>query len=119
VNAALLRALLTHAEDNPKLLDLTVYGQFRPSGIVADLAGRALLLDGWELTGDNTFRKDGREVSGWPAVETAAQAALGLTDDELWNGRDRDTLFGLTNPDEALARLRELTEQAEAVVANA
>jgi hypothetical protein len=119
VNATLLRALLTHAEDNPKLLDLTVYGQARPSGIAADLAGRTLLLDGWELAGDNAFRKEGREISGWAAIETAAQAALGLTDSQFWGGGDQDTLFGLANPDEAVARLRELAGQAEAEVANA
>jgi hypothetical protein len=119
VNANLLRALLTHAEDNPKLLDLTVYGQFRPSGIVADLAGRALLLDGWELADGNTFRKDGREVSGYKAVEAAAAGALGLTADDLWDGGDIGNIFSLTSPDEALARLRKLAEMAEAAVANA
>jgi hypothetical protein len=121
VNAALLRAVLTHAEDHPDLLDNTVYGEARPSGdIAADIPGRALLESGWTLTADNTFRSpDGdREIHGFAGIEREAQAALGLSDDELWNHGDFDSLFTLPEF-EAVARLRDLTEQAEAATANA
>jgi hypothetical protein len=121
VNASLLRAVLTHTEDHPDLLDLTTYGEARPSGdIAADLAGRALLLSGWTLVADSTFRSpDGtREVSGGKDIEAEAQAALGLTDDELWSNGDFETLFTLPEF-EAVKRLRELTEQAEAAIVNA
>lgn len=122
MNAKLLRALLTHVTDNPALLDLTTYAEARPSGqVVADIAGRALLLSGWTLTGDSTFRSpDGkREVcEGW-AIEDEAQALLDVTDDDLWAGRDLDCLFTITDVDEAVRRLTALTEAAEAVAANA
>lgn len=121
MNAALLRAVLTHTQDHPDLLDTTTYGEARPSGrVAADIAGRSLLLRGWTLTGDNAFRSpDGtREISGHEEIEREAQEALGLTDDELWNHGDFDTLFTLP-ADEAVARLHELTEEAEAAVANA
>jgi hypothetical protein len=121
VNAKLLRVVLTHIEDHPDLLDTTTYGEVRPSGeIAADVAGRALLESGWTLVADNTFKSpDGdREVSGYQDIENEAQAALGLTDEELWDGGDWDTLFDLP-AGEAVKRLRELAEQAEAAVANA
>jgi hypothetical protein len=117
VNAKLLRALLTHVTDNPALLDPTTYGEFRPSGqIAADIAGRALLLSGWTLNGDKTFRSpDGsREISCYWEIEDEAQALLDLTDDELWAGSDYDRLFSILGREEAVRRLRELTEQAEA-----
>lgn len=122
MNAKLLRALLTHVEDHPGQLDLTTYGEFRPSGeVVADLAGRALLLSDWTLTGDKTFRsEDGtREISCYWEIEDEAQALLDLTDDELWAGSDYDRLFSILGREEAIRRLRELTEQAEEAVANA
>ncbi len=121
MNASLLRAVLTHAEDYPHLLDTTTYGEYRPSGeIAADIAGRALLLSGWTLTGDSTFRSpDGsRTLSGPADIEFEAQALLGLSDDELWDNGDLDNLFDLP-PRYAVTRLRELAEQAEAAVANA
>jgi hypothetical protein len=118
VNAKLLRVLLTHVTDNPALLDLTTYAEHRPSGdIVADLAGRALLESDWTLVADKTFRSpDGeREVcEGW-AIEDEAQALLDVTDDDLWANRDLECLFTITGNDEAVRRLRELTETAEAV----
>lgn len=121
MNANLLRAVLTHVEDNPALLDLTTYGEIRPSGeVAADIAGRALLESGWTLVADNTFKSlDGREVSGYEDIEREACAALGLADDELWGGSDCEPLFAILDRDEAVRRLRELTEQAEAAVANA
>lgn len=122
MNAKLLRAVLTHVEDNPALFDTTTYGEARPSGeIAADLAGRALLESGWTLTGDSTFKSpDGtREVSSWEHIEPEACAALGLADDELWGGSDFEPLFAIFDRDEAVRRLRELTETAEAVTANA
>ena len=120
VNARRLRELLTFTEDHPEQVDLTTYGEAgRACGPVGDLAGHALLLSGWELTADNTFRKDGREISGWEAIEREACAALGVTEDETWGGSDIDPLFAVLSRDEALRRLRALTEQAEAAVANA
>lgn len=119
MNAALLRAVLEHITSYPALLDTTTYGELRPSGdIAADIAGRALLLSGWTLTGDSTFRSpDGTWTASGPAdVETAAQAALGLTDDELWDNGDLDNLFDLPAR-YAVKRLRELAEQAEAEAA--
>jgi hypothetical protein len=121
VNASLLRAVLTHIEDNPAQFDTTVYGETgRSCGPVTDVAGRALLESGWTLVADNTFKSpDGdREVSGYRDIENEAQAALGLTDEELWDGGDWDTLFDLP-AGEAVKRLRELAEQAEAAIANA
>ena len=119
MNAKLLRAVLTHVEDSPGLFDTTTYGEVRPSGdIAADIAGRALLLSEWTLTGDSAFRKDGRVIAGPADVEFEAQALLGLSDDELWDNGDLDNLFDLAAKD-AVSRLRELTEQAEAAVANA
>ena len=122
MNAQRLRALLTHTEDRPDLLDLTTYGEVRPSGdIAADLAGRALLLSGWTLTGDSTFRSpDGtRELSGWQEIEHEACAALGLSVDDLWGRSDIVPLFSITGREEAVNRLRELAEQAEAAIVNA
>ena len=121
MNAARLRELLTHVEDNPAQLDLTTYGeQDRACGIVADLAGWTLILRGWTLVADKTFKSpDGeREICGWQDIEREACAALGLSEDDLWGGSDIAPLFGITDPDEALSRLRELTETAEAVLAN-
>lgn len=121
MNAALLRAVQTHVEDHPDLLDTTTYGEARPSGdIAADIAGRSLLESGWTLTADNTFRSpDGtREIRGHEEIEREAQAALGLTGDQLWNHGDFDTLFTLP-ADEAVKRLRELTEEAEVAIVNA
>lgn len=120
-NAKLLRELLTFTEGNPHLLDTTTYGQGRPSGeVAADLAGRTLLLDGWTLAGDDAFlSSDGlREISRPKDIEDEAQALLGLTDDELWGGGDFDKLFDLP-AGMAVERLRVLTEEAEAVAANA
>jgi hypothetical protein len=122
MDAKLLRAVLTHTQDHPELLDLTTYGQEGPRGIAADIAGRALLLSGrWELAGNSTFKSadDGREVSGWQAVEHEARTVLGLTEDEEWGHGDITPLFSITSRDEATGRLRELTEEAEAVTANA
>ena len=123
MNAQRLRALLTHTEDHPDLLDLTTFGELRPSGdIAADLAGRALLLSRrWELAADSTFRStgDGREISGWQEIEHEACAALGLTVDDLWGHSDIVPLFSITGREEAVNRLRELVEQADAAVANA
>lgn len=117
-----LRDLLTFAEDNPSRLDLTTYGETgRPGAPVADLAGHALLLSGrWELVADGTFRspEDGREISRWHEIEAEACAVLGLSDDELWDHGDTEPLFSITGRDEALTRLRELTEEAEAVRVN-
>jgi len=121
VNAKLLRAVLTHIEGNPALLDLTVYGEFRPSGeIAADIAGRALLESKWTLAAANTFRSpDGkREVSACWEIEDEAQALLDVTDDDLWAGGDFECLFIVADREEAVGRLRELTEQAEAVRVN-
>ena len=120
MNAKPLRELLTHIEDNPALLDVNTYGEARPSGIVADLAGRMLLLNGWTLAGDDSFLSpDGtREINRPQDIEDEAQALLGLSDDQLWDGGDRDRLFSLP-ANEAVARLRELTEEAETVIANA
>jgi hypothetical protein len=121
VNASLLRAVFQHTQDHPDLLDTTTYGEKRPSGdVAADLAGRALLESGWTLTGDSTFlsASGNREVSGWQEIEDEACAALDLTRDQLWNGGDLDCLFTLP-ADEAVKRLRELTEEAEAVKVNA
>jgi len=120
MNAKLLRALLTHAEDHPELLDTTTYGEARPSGeVITDLAGRALLLSGWTLAGDSTFRSpDGEsEIRRFEDIEDEACAALGLSYDELWNSGDLDNLFDLP-AGVAVARLRELVELAEAVKAN-
>lgn len=122
MNAKLLRAVLTHVEDHPDLFDTTTYGEARPSGeIAADIAGRTLLESGWTLVADSTFRSpDGRrEVSLHWEVEDEAQALLDVTDDDLWAGGDFECLFTITDEDEAVSRLRELTEQAEAVIANA
>lgn len=121
MNAALLRAVLTHIESYPALLDLTAFGEALPSGeVAADIAGRALLLSGWTLTAKDTFRSpDGkREISAYWEVEDEAQALLDLTDDDLWAHRDLECLFTITDGDEAVRRLRELTEQAEAVRVN-
>jgi hypothetical protein len=121
MNAKLLRAVLTFIEDHPEQFDVTTYGETgRPCGPVTDVAGRALLESGWTLVADNTFKSpDGsREISGYEDIEREAQAALGLTDEELWDGGDLCTLFDLDG-DEAVKRLYELAEQAEAAVANA
>lgn len=121
MNAALLRAVLTHAESFSALLDLTTYGEARPSGdIAADIPGRALLESGWTLVADGTFRSpDGtREISRHWEIEDEAQALLDLTDDDLWAHNDLECLFTITDEDEAVRRLRELTEQAEAVKVN-
>lgn len=122
MNAKLLRVLLTHVTDNPALLDLTTYAEARPSGqVVADIAGRALLESGWTLVAKDTFRSpDGkREISAPWEIEDEAQALLDVTDDDLWAGRDLECLFTITDNDEAVRRLRELTEAAEAVTSNA
>ena len=58
MNAARLRELLTFTEDNPHLLDTMTYAEARHVGIVADLAGRTLLLNGWTLAGDDAFLRD-------------------------------------------------------------
>ena len=121
MNAPRLRELLTFAEDHPDRIDTTVYGELdRSGGIVGDLAGHALVLSGWKLTADNTFMypEDGRTVCRGAEIEAEACAVLGLTEDELWAGRDLDRLFGLP-ADAAVKQLRELTEQAEAATANA
>lgn len=121
MNAALLRAVLTHTQDHPDLLDTTTYGEARPSGeVAADIAGRALLESRWTLAGDSTFRSpDGtREIHGSADIEFEAQALLGLSDDQLWDNGDLDNLFDLP-AGLAVSRLRELTEEAEAVTANA
>jgi hypothetical protein len=120
MNASLLRAVLTHVEDHPGQFDTTTYGELRPAGgIAADIAGRALLLSGWTLVADSTFRSpDGTRVISGPAdIEFEAQALLGLSDDELWDNGDLDNLFDLPARD-AVTRLRELAEQAEAVRVN-
>lgn len=119
MNAKRLRELLTFAEDNPSLVDITTYGEHRPSGIAADLAGHTLLLSGWTLVADSTFKSpDGsREICRGEAIEAEAQALLGLGEDELWGHSDFDTVFSLP-ADEAVKRLRELTEEAEAVKVN-
>lgn len=119
MNAARLRELLTFTEDNPALFDTTTYGEARPSGIAADLAGRTLLLHGWALAGDDSFLSpDGtREINRPLDIEDEAQVLLDLTEDQLWNGGDFDRLFSLP-ADEAVERLRELAEEAEAVLAN-
>lgn len=119
-NAARLRELLTFVEDNPALFDVHVWAIDAPGGIVADLAGRALLLSHWTLAGDNEFLSpDGKRlIHHSEDIASEAQALLGLTDDELWNNGDLDHLFAL-DADAAVARLRELTEEAEAVAANA
>lgn len=122
MNAKLLRAVLTHAEDHPDLLDTSTYGEFRPSGgIAADVAGRTLLESGWTLAAANTFRSpDGkREVSAGWEIEDEAQALLGASDDDLWAGGDFECLFTVADRGEAVRRLRELTETAEAVTADA
>lgn len=122
MNAKRLRAVLAHVEDHPALFDATTYGEARPSGeIAADIAGRALLESGWTLVADNTFKSpDGdREISGFKDIEREAQAALGLTEDELWAGSDFEPLFSILGGEEAVRRLRELTEAAEAVTSNA
>ncbi len=119
-NAKLLRELLAFTEDNPHLLDTTTYGQDRPSGeVAADLAGRTLLLNGWTLAGDDAFLSlDGsREIDRSRDIEDEAQALLGLSGDQLWDGRDHDCLFDLPAR-LAVERLRVLTEEAEAVAAN-
>jgi hypothetical protein len=121
VNAKLLRAVLTHVEDNPALFDPCVWGEAdRDTGDVTDLGGRALLLSGWTLIRDNEFLSpDGtREISQSDDIAREARGALGLTEDEFWDGSDFDTLFDLDR-DAAVARLRELTGQAEAAIANA
>jgi hypothetical protein len=121
VNAKLLRAVLTHVEDHPDLLDTTTYGKARPSGeVAADIAGRALLCSGWTFTARNAFRSpDGsREIWRGEDIEFEAQALLGLSDDQLWDNGDLDNLFDLP-AGLAVSRLRELTEEAEAAVANA
>jgi len=110
MNAKLLRAVLTRIEE------------FRPSGeIAADIAGRALLESKWTLTAANTFRSpDGkREVSACYEIEDEAQALLDVTDDDLWAGGDFECLFTVAGRDEAVRRLRELTETAEEAIANA
>lgn len=119
-DAKRLRALLTHVEDNSHLFDTTTYAEARPSGIAADLAGRALLLNGWTLAGDDAFLSpDGtRELERPSDIEDEAQAILGLSDDETWDGSDLDKLFDLP-AGMAVERLRVLTEKAEAAVANA
>lgn len=119
MNAALLRAVLTHIESFPALFDTTAYGEAGRGGIVGDIAGRALLLSGWTLTGCNAFRSpDGtREVTLYQGIEDEAQALLGLSADQLWDGGDLDCLFDFGR-DEAVRRLRELTEEAEAVRVN-
>lgn len=122
MNASLLRAVFQHTQDHPELLDLTTYGQEGPRGTAADITGRALLLSGrWELAGDSTFKsaEDGREISGWQAVEHEARTVLGLTEDEEWGHGDITPLFSITSGDEATGRLRELVEEADAAVANA
>lgn len=119
-NASLLRELLTFIEDNPEQFDTTVFGEpGRPCGPVADLAGHALMLGGWTLVADNTFKSPdgGREIRRYEDIEREACALLGLTEDEYWDGGDISPLFAL-NGDAAIRRLRELTEQAEAVRAD-
>lgn len=121
MNAKLLRAVLTHVTSYPALLDLTTFGEHRPSGdVAADIAGRALLESGWTLVADGTFKspEGDREISGWVAIEREACAALGLSEDDLWGGGDTAPLFSITNGDEALGRLRELNEAAGAVTVN-
>ena len=112
-NAARLRELLTFTEDNPALFDTTTYAEARPSGIAADLAG------GWTLAGDDSFLSpDGtREINRSLDIEDEAQVLLDLTEDQLWGGGDFDRLFSLP-AGEAVTRLRELTEEAEAVKVN-
>lgn len=119
MNAPRLRELLTHVEDNSALFDTITYGEARPSGIAADLAGRTLLLHGWTLAGDDSFLSpDGtREISRPYEIEDEAQALLGLSDEQLWKGSGINRLFSLP-PGEAVTRLRELTEEAEAVRVN-
>jgi hypothetical protein len=121
MNAKLLRAVLTHVTSYPALHVTTTYGEVRPSGeVAADIAGRALLESGWTLVADNTFRSpDGRrEVSLHWEIEDEAQALLDVTDDDLWAHGDFECLFSVLDRDEAVRRLRELTEQAEAVWVN-
>lgn len=121
MNAALLRAVLTHAEDHPDLLDTTTYGEHRPSGeVAADIAGRTLLESRWTLTAKDAFRSpDGRReiARGWE-IDDEAQALLDVTDDDLWAGGDFECLFAILDREEAVRRLRELTELAEAVRVN-
>lgn len=116
-NAKLLRAVLTHVEDHPKLFDTTVWGRTDGPGgePVADIGGRALLLFGWTLIEDNVFLSpDGkREIHRPEEIEHEACAVLGLTEDEVWDGGDLENLFALP-ADKAIARLRELVETAGA-----
>lgn len=115
MNAGLLRAVLTHVEDNPALFDVSVWAEDRNGEVAADIGGRALLLSGWTLTGPDTFRSpDGsREIWKFSDIEAEALRTLDLTEDEYWDSGDLDTLFNLGG-DEAVKRLRELTEEAEA-----
>jgi hypothetical protein len=116
MNAALLRAVLTQVEDHPKQFDMSVWGEMeRSCGTVACLAGWALILSGWKLVDDCTFESpDGkREIYRGQDIEREAQAALDLTDDKMWDGADVAPLFAL-GEFEAVTRLRELVEEAEA-----
>lgn len=115
MDAKLGRAVLTHIEDHPHLFDTTTWAEDRPSGVVADIAGRALLLSDWTLVEDNTFRDpdDKYEIHHPDTIEAEACAVLGLTQDELWDSGDLYNLFTL-NDFAAVARLRELLEAAEA-----
>lgn len=120
MNASLLRELLTFIEDHPAQFDTTTYGETgRPCGPVADIAGHALMLSGWTLVADNTFKSpDGeREITGYEDIEREAASALGLTEAELWDNSDFDCLFTLSG-EAAVKRLRELAEEAEAVRAD-
>lgn len=121
MNAKLLRAVLTQIEDHPKQFDMSVWGETeRSCGTVACLAGWALILSDWKLIDDCTFESpDGkREVERGEDIEIEARTLLGLTIDEMWDSADVAPLFAL-GEFEAVTRLRELVEEAEAVAANA
>lgn len=124
MNAALGRMVLDHVTANPRDLDMCVWAANGPCGTSACIAGWALVMSGWEVAGDNVFRRpDGTEVDDGEVIAGEARTLLGLGVREFWrraHGPDADeedrctvvSLFTVGNR-EAVDWLRELVEAAE------
>ena len=113
MNAELGRKVLDYVTAHRDQFDMNVFGEHVPAcGTTACLAGWALLLSGYQITGFDLFaRPDGTEVSG----ETLSREAgwlLGIPAEEF-DADGECPLFYVEDDDEAIERFRALVEAAE------
>jgi hypothetical protein len=105
-NIELGRLIVKQAETHPGSFNMLTWCYQSPCGTAACIAGHALLLCGYEFSGDCdavfTSPDGERFVNGQIARE--AQRVLGMTDYERWDGAD--IFYDFPG---GLARLKELT----------